>query len=424
MKYTLHQLSNGARLILVPSKSTKAVSVLTIFGVGSRYETKKINGASHFIEHLMFKGTEKRPTTLDISKELDQVGAEYNAATSKDWTAYYVKIDAKKTEIALDILSDILLNSKFEKSEIEREKGVIIEEINMYEDNPLMYIENILEESLYEGNSLGWQVSGPREVIKKISRQELLDYKNAFYRPKNMVICVAGNFPENIKEKVENYFTFEKKESEIPRFEKFDFSQTEPRVKIKNQKTEQVQLAFGFPGYSYRDDRTYALYLLAVILGGNMSSRLFINIREREGLCYFIRSYLNIYQDTGNLVVQAGLDYSRLEKAIELILEQLKKIKEQGVSEEELNDAKQFLRGKIILNLENSSELAEWYAKQAVLTDEILNPDEKFEKFDQVTVEDVIKIANESLRKKFINLALIGPFEKEQERKFKDLLEL
>jgi len=422
MKHEIITLPNGSRLILVPNKSTKAASVLAIFGVGSRYETKQINGASHFIEHLFFKGTKKRPTTLDISKELDRVGAEYNAATAKDWTAYYVKIDSEKVDLALDVVSDMLLNSKFDEKEINRERGVIVEEINMYEDNPLMYIEDLLEQSIYKGNTLGWQISGPRDVIKKVSRQDLLDYKNTFYQPKNLVICVAGNYPENIKERVEKYFTMEKTEKEVPKFEKFEFAQTEPRIKIKKQKTEQVQLAFGFPGYNYFDDKVYALYLLAVILGGNMSSHLFINIRERQGLCYFIRSYINIYQDTGNLIIQSGLDINRIEKAIELILQELKKVKEEGVTEAELQEAKDFLKGKIILHLENSSELAEWYAKQSVLTSEVLTPEQKFALFDKVTLEDIKKVANEVFKKEYINLAMIGPLDGSD--KFRKLLEL
>jgi len=422
MQYEIHNLPNGSRLILVPSKGTKAVSVMAIFGVGSRYETKDINGASHFIEHLFFKGTEKRPTTLDISKELDRVGAEFNAGTAKDWTAYYVKADSAHIDIAMDVVSDMLRNSKFDEKEMDRERGVIIEEINMYEDNPMMYIEDLLEQSIYEGNTMGWQISGPREVIRDVSRQQLLDYKNAFYQPKNLVICIAGSVPDDIKEKVEKHFTFKESEAEIPTFDKFEFSQKEPRIKIKKQKTEQVQLAFGFPGYKYSDDRVYALYLLAVILGGNMSSRLFINIRERQGLCYFIRSYINIYQDTGNLVIQSGLDIKRIEQAIQLILEQLQKVKKEGVTETELKEAKEFLKGKIILHLEDSSELAEWYAKQAILTDEVLTPEEKFAKFDEVKVEDIQKVANEVFKKEFINLAMIGPFDNTD--KFKELLDL
>ncbi|HUT22300.1 MAG TPA: pitrilysin family protein [Candidatus Bipolaricaulota bacterium] len=423
MKYEEYKLKNGAKLILVPSNETKAVSVMAIFGVGSRYESEKINGASHFIEHLMFKGTEKRPNTLAISKELDSVGAEFNAMTAKDWTAYYIKIDSEKIDLAVDVLSDMLLNSKFDENEINRERGVIVEEINMYEDNPLMYIEDLLEQCIFDGNPLGWQISGPREVIKTVSRQELLDYKNAFYQPNNLVIAVSGKFPDDIKEKIEKAFSFEATSQEPPEFSKFVFDQTEPKLMIKKQATEQVQLAFGFPGFPYGDDRVFALYLLAIILGGNMSSRLFINIRERKGLCYFIRSYINIYKDTGNLIVQAGLDKNRIKEAISLILDELKKIRDGRVTEDELKDAKQFLRGKVILHLEDSSEAAEWFAKQAALTGEILTPEQKFALFDKVTVEDVEKVAKEVLLKRFLNLALIGPFDEGGED-FKKLLEL
>ncbi|MFZ5365169.1 MAG: M16 family metallopeptidase [Patescibacteria group bacterium] len=422
MKKTLHQLPSGAKLILVPNKSTQAVSVMVIFGVGSRHEHKKINGISHFIEHLMFKGTTKRPTTLDISKALDRVGAEFNAGTAKDWTAYYIKVDNQHVELAMDVISDMIMNSKFDQTEIDRERGVIIEEINMYEDNPMMYIEDLLEQVVFDGNTLGWQISGPRSVIRNVSRQDILDYKNLFYQPNNAVICVAGNFPDDILAKVREYFTFPKSTDKIPDFQPFEFNQSEPRLKIKNQKTEQAQLAFGFPGYGYKDNRVHALYLLAVILGGNMSSRLFINIRERQGLCYFIRSYINIYQDTGCLVIQSGLDTKRIEQSIELILEELKKVSEEGVSQTELSEAKDFIKGKVILHLENSSDLAEWYAKQEILTDESLSPEDKFKLFDQVTVEDIQKAAKEIFRTECINLALIGPFDGGDQ--FKKLLDL
>jgi predicted Zn-dependent peptidase len=404
--------NNKVRLITVPSKDTKAVTVLFLFGVGSRYESKNVNGVSHFIEHLMFKGTKKRPTTLDISKELDSVGAEFNAMTSKDYTGYYIRIDNKKAELAVDILSDMLLNSKFENTEINRERGVIVEEINMYHDNPLMHVETILEESIYSGNSLGWDVAGPASVIKKVTRKQILDYKNTFYRPDNVVVVVAGKITDKIKRVIEEKFVnkFGVQTEPLEQYKNYNIVQKEPRVKVQYKDTKQVQLALGFPSFSNKTDDKYALNLMTIILGGNMSSRLFISVRERRGLCYFIRCFPNYYQDTGNVVIQAGLDKSRIDEAIKVIMQELDRIKKKGVTLKELNDAKAYIRGKTILSLENTSSLAEYYSKQELLSGELLSPEQKFKKIQKVTRADIQNISKTVFNMKKINLALIGPF--------------
>jgi predicted Zn-dependent peptidase len=404
--------NNKVRLITVPSKDTKAVTVLFLFGVGSRYESKNVNGVSHFIEHLMFKGTKKRPTTLDISKELDSVGAEFNAMTSKDYTGYYIRIDNKKAELAVDILSDMLLNSKFENIEINRERGVIVEEINMYHDNPLMHVETILEESIYSGNSLGWDVAGPASVIRKVTRKQIIDYKNKFYRPDNVVVVVAGKMTDKVTKMIEEKFVnkFGVQTEPLEPFKNYNIVQKEPRVKVQYKDTKQVQLAIGFPSFSNKTDDKYALNLMTIILGGNMSSRLFISVRERRGLCYFIRCFPNYYQDTGNIVIQAGLDKSRIEEAIKVIIQELDRIKKKGVTQKELNDAKAYIRGKTILSLENTSSLAEYYSKQELLSGELLSPDQKFKKIQKVTRADIQNISKTVFDMKKINLALIGPF--------------
>ncbi|MFH0779648.1 MAG: pitrilysin family protein [Parcubacteria group bacterium] len=414
---------NKTKLLLVPFKDTKAITILFLFGVGSRYERKEINGASHFIEHLMFKGTKKRPTTLDISKELDSVGAEFNAMTSKDYTGYYVKISHDKIDLAVDILSDMLLNSKFEIAEINRERGVIVEEINMYHDNPLMYIESLFEETVHAGSTLGWDVAGPASVIKKVTREQLLQYRDEYYRSDNCVIAVAGKFNDKIKNLLEQKFISKvAKARPMKKFENFKTTQKEPRVKLQYRNTKQVQLALGFPAVGYDDPAAYALHLLTIILGGNMSSRLFISVRERKGLAYFVRCYPNFYQDTGNIVIQSGLDISRLDEAIGVILNELKKVKTPGVSAKELNNAKEFLKGKMVLTLEDSSHLAEFYAKQELLQGKSMTPAEKMKKYGAVTLADIKKVANDFFRKETLNLALIGPFK--NAKKFKKLLKM
>ena len=410
--FTKHEFPNKLRLITVPSKDTQAITVLFLFGVGSRYEEKQINGASHFIEHLMFKGTKKRPTTLDISKELDRVGAEYNAMTSKDYTGYYIKINHQKVGLAVDVLSDMLLNSKFVQAEIDRERGVIIEEINMYQDNPLMYIETLLEEEMFKGNPVSRDVAGPASVIRKITRKQLVDYKNHYYRPDNVVVVAAGKIDKGFMDLLEKKFVskLRAQELECKKFQPFKMNQKEPRLKLKYKNTKQVQLDIGFPTFGLHDERKYALNLMSVILGGNMSSRLFTSVRERRGLCYFVRCYPNYYQDIGNIVIQSGLDPSRIEQAIKVILQELEKIKKSGVSDKELKNAKEFLRGKTILNLEDSSHLAEYFAKQELLGGEILTPDQKMKKFNVVTKAEIKTIANQIFQKQYLNLALIGPF--------------
>ena len=422
--YQQYQLKNGARVILAPQHETQAVTAMVAFSVGSRYETKKINGVSHFLEHLFFKGTAKRPNTLAISRDLDRYGANYNAYTGKDMTAYYVQIAAEHLPLALDIISDMLFNSLFEAKELEREKNVIVEEINMYEDNPLMYVEDLLEQQIYTSNTLGWEIAGTRETVRGMTRSALINYKNHYYRPANMVIGLAGRLPDNVKDQIKAYFDrpWQYQKNKLKTYAPCRLTKQPPRVKIKYKDTEQAQLAMGFNGLPYNHRDLPALNLLNVILGGNMSSRLFISVRERRGLAYFVRASTTNYQDTGNTMIQAGLDKNRLPDAIKVILAELKKAKAKGVTKKELSDAKDFLRGKLILSLEDSGQVAEWYVKQATLTNKIYTPVERLAKYDQVTIADVQRLAKQTFHPHAISLALIGPFEDGE--KFKKLLKL
>lgn len=417
-----YKLKNGLRVILAPLHETKAVTVLVLVKVGSRYETKQVNGVSHFVEHLMFKGTKKRPTTLDIAKELDGIGAEYNAFTAKDHTGYYVKANHEKVELSLDILSDILFNSKFDPPEVEKERNVIVEEINMYEDNPMMFMEDLFEQTVYGDNPLGWQISGPKQVIRKINRAKIVDYYQHYYHPANILVTVAGKIDKTITNLIKEYFGKVQTKAAINSFKRIKIEQSKPRVKLKFKQTEQVQLALGFPAYSYFDKRIYPLYLLGVILGGGMSSRLFISIREQKGLCYFIRSGVNIYQDTGNFIIQAGLDKKRIKEAIREILKELRKITKEGATPKELRKAKDFLKGKLILDLEASDHVASWLASQELLRNKILTPAEQIKRLEKVTVGEVKKISAEIIKSQKINLALIGPYK--QAAEFRRLLKL
>jgi len=415
---------NGLKAIVAPLKETKTVTLLVLVKVGSRYEKQSLNGVSHFIEHMMYKGTTNRPTTLHISKELDGVGAEYNAFTGKDQTGYYVKVNHEKKKLAFDILSDILKNSLFNPVELNRERGVIEEEINMYKDNPQMYVESLFEELLYgEKNYLGQLISGPKSVIRKVTRVQMLRYKNKYYHPRNILVVIAGkiNLPEGFS-LIEKYFNFERTKGRVSSFQKVKVVQNIPKAKMEYKKTEQVQLCLGFPAYSYFHKDLEALFLLSTILGGNMSSRLFINIREKLGLCYFIRSSANIYEDIGNFVIQSGLDRRRIHQAIVKILEEIKKIRQTEVSPEELEKAKEYLKGRLTLEMEDSEQIAGWYGVQQLLTKKTLTLEQRFRKIQKVKASDIQRVAKNIFQTAKINLALVGPFTTKQ--KFLRLLKI
>jgi len=399
---------NNVRLVLTPLKETQTATLLVLIGVGSRHEGADNNGVSHFIEHMMFKGTKKRPDTLALSKELDRVGAEFNAFTGKDYTGYYVKSDSSHLDLSINVLSDMLLNSKFDRQEIKREKGVIIEEINMYEDNPLMFVDDLLEQSMYDNNPLGMSISGDRKSVTGLDRKKLINYRNKFYQGSNIVIGLSGNYNLQQVKSIKSKFKFSNSDL-VKNHKKINISQTSARVNLKYKNTEQVQLALGFPAYSYFNDKINALQLLSTILGGNMSSRLFLSVRERKGLAYFVRSWVSTYEDTGGLIIQAGLDKMRVESAIRLILTELKKIKT-GVKLEELNRAKDHLAGKLILNLEDSANLCQWYSQQELLTGKILTPKQKITKIMNVSLKQITAVARDIIDFGRLNLALIGPF--------------
>jgi len=411
MQFQKHNLPNNSKLIIVPQKSTKVFAVLVLFKVGSRYETPNTNGISHYIEHLMFKGTIKRPTTLTISRELDGYGAEFNAFTSKDYTGYYVKINCEQREKALDILSDMLHNSKFDEKELNRERNVIIEEIHMYRDNPIMHIEDMIEEEVFDNSSLGWSIAGDEKSMAKIGRKEIINYFKTHYIPQNSVVIFSGNMegcdPIALAKKYfnDNNVSKNKKPTEFSKIDKPFTS----GIKIEHKETGQFQLAIGFPALKYRDPQMPALVLLSNILGETMSSRLFIKVRERKGLAYFVRSMISPYQDTGAFIIRAGLNKENLDLAIKTILKELKEIKLKGPSEREINRARENIKGGLVLELEDASSVAAWYGKQELLTGDILDVENYMEKLKKVTKNDIINVANKIFNFEKINAALIGP---------------
>jgi predicted Zn-dependent peptidase len=415
-------LKNGVRVLLVPDGHTKAATVFVMYRVGSRYEQKKYNGVSHFIEHMMFKGTKRRPATVDISRELDAVGADYNAFTGKDFTGYYVKIDSRHFSLALDMLHDMLYHSKFEDKELNQERKVIMEEIHMYHDNPMRRIDDLIEEVVFRGSSLGRDIAGDKQSMDAITRSAMLAYKNAYYSPERTIVVVSGNIDANAKKAIVKLFGAVPKRRKAKDFPRYAGKHDALRVALEYKEVDQIQLALAFPAYPHTDKRLPALSLLANILGGTMSSRLFIKIRERLGLAYFVRAVTDPYEDTGSFLIRAGLTKGRIDEAISAICAELARVKSKGVTAAELKRAKENIRGRVVLELEDSSDLAGFFGKQELYTNKVKTPEEKFAEINAVTAADVKAVAKDVIRQSRASLALIGPFK--DAKRFSGLIRL
>lgn len=403
---------------------TQAMTILIMFKVGSRHETKKTNGISHFLEHLFFKGTTNRPTSLDIAKELDGVGAGYNAFTSKDYTGYYVKVGKKHARLAVDVISDLLLNPLFEQEEIDRERGVIIEEINMYEDNPMATAEILAEMELFGKNHpLGYDIAGPKENIRTVTRKQILNYRSTHYRTDNMVIVVSGNVPASVFPDLKKQFAvMEKSSAKKPRPKKFVYTQRSARVNVYKKPTSQSHLALSFPGPTYTDAQAPAYRVLANILGGGMSSRLFIQVRERKGLCYYIRAGLTPYEDKGAFTIQAGFDTKRINKAVDAIIEQLRLIRDEGVTDDELKKAKDGISGGLAIQMEDSENMAQWWSKQALFLKNGKTPAQFDRAIQKVTKRQVQAAARKMFQSAQANLVIVGPYSKAKEKTMRNKL--
>ncbi|KKP57558.1 MAG: Peptidase M16 domain protein [Candidatus Moranbacteria bacterium GW2011_GWF2_34_56] len=415
MNYKKTLFKNGLRLITAPMKDTQTATVMVMVGVGSRYEEDKERGISHFIEHMMFKGTKKRPNTQIIANELDAIGGEFNAFTGKTATAYYAKSDAKHLDITLDVISDMFLNSKLETKEIEKERGTILQELNMYEDMPMRSVDDVFESLLYGDQKLGREIIGTKETISNVVRKDFVNYIKKFYVATDTVICVAGKFDENkIIKKIEKIFS-QMNQADKPDFEKVVEKQKTSQIKIKNKKTDQTHLILGARAYEDGHEDEYVLSLLSIILGGNMSSRIFINVRERQGLAYYVHTGSESYQEAGYLATSAGVEHKNLNKAVETILKEYKKISSKKVTPQELQKAKDFIKGKSVMGLESSDSVASFLIGQEVRKDKILTPEEIFKKIDKVTAEDILRVAKDIFKNEKLNLALIGPHKKSKE---------
>ncbi len=418
-------LPNGLRVITVPMPGVKSATVMIMVGAGSRYETKRTNGLSHFLEHMAFKGTEKRPTALHISSEIDSIGGEFNAFTSKDHTGFYIKAQATHVPQLIEVLSDMLLHSLFKEEEIEREKGVIIEEINMYEDTPMRKIGDIFETLLYGNHPLGWEIAGTKESVTGVTRNDFVNYVNDVYSPNNAVVLVAGGVTQKSVESHVKKYLKDWKRKKVISFETFKNDTNPgnmPQVKVVFKDTEQSHLVLGLRGYKIGHPKRYAEGLLAAILGGGMSSRLFIEVRERRGLAYYVHASTERYTDVGSFTIQAGVDIKRIDDAIRVILQELRRIADEknGILPAELKKAKEFIKGRTVLEMEDSRAVAGTYATQEILEHKLQSVDETLDKIDAVSAAQIQSVARELFVNKKLNLAVIGPFK--DSKRFEKLL--
>ena len=410
MKFIKKVLHNGLRVIIVPMKDNPTATVLVLVEAGSKYETKKINGISHFLEHMCFKGTVKRPKAIDISKELDALGSQYNAFTSQEYTGYYAKSDARHFKQIFDVVSDIYLNSTFPDAEMQKEKGVIIEEINMYEDMPNRHVQDLFMELLYGDQPAGWNVAGEKKNILKMKRDDFVEYKKAHYLPEATVIVVAGSVTEkDVLKEVEKVF------GQIPRGKKskkikVKESQEKPVALVKYKKTDQTHFVLGVRSYDFFNKKSAVLSVLGGVLGGGMSSRLFQKLREEMGVGYYVRAYNDSYTDHGVFQISAGVDNKRINEVIEAVLEECRKLKIDKVSEDELGKVKECLIGNMKLSLESSDDIANFYGGQELLKNEVRLAEEKADEIRKVTAIQIKDLANKIFRDDVLNLALIGPF--------------
>lgn len=419
--YKKTTFKNGLRLITVPQKETKAVTVLVMTGTGSKYEDRKLSGISHFVEHMVFKGTKKRKGPMEVAGELDRIGGDMNAFTGEEYTGYYAKVDANDFDIAIDWISDIFINATIPELEVDKERGVILEEIKMFEDNPMRNIGDAWRKALYGDQPAGWFIGGTKDSVLNIKREDMLNYVRSQYNAKNTVICVVGNFKQKQAAGMVQKYFFKIPTSitkgKIPVIEK----QSEPNVYILNKTTKQTTMALGVRGYDHLHPDRYVMDVIATLLGGTMSSRMFDEVREKLGAAYYVATYNETETDSGSLSTFAGIDSSKINKVIETILKEYKKLTAVKVSAKELKNTKDHLRGKITLGIESSDAQASYYCTQELLKNKIVPIEDVIKKIEKVTSADIMRVAKDIFKEEKLNLAIIGPY-KGREEEFKKLL--
>jgi len=410
VSYERHTLDNGVRIVLAPMPQAQSVTVALMYAAGSRYETRETNGIAHFAEHMFFKGTENRPSSRDIAGEIDAIGGEFNAFTGKEYTGYYVRCAAEHRDTALDVLVDMLRHSKFETEEIEREKGVIIEEMNMYFDTPRDYIGGVYEDLLYGDQPLGWDIIGRKDTVRGATRDAFMEYIGRWYKPERLVVGIGGKIEGDVTEAIEQH---------LGDLEPADTGEPDPvsvngngsRVRVHTKQSDQAHIALGVPSYPITHPDRYALQLLATVLGGGMSSRLFTEVRERRGLAYYVFGTNHSYTDAGSLYAQAGVDINRIDDAVSTVAAELRRIADEAVPADELEKARNFAKGRFVLQLENPHGLIMYGLRKEVLEGQTVDPAEVLAELDKVTGDDVQRVARDLIDDRRLRLALIGPFD-------------
>ena len=403
-------LPNGLRVLTAPMAHAQSVTCFVMLAAGSRYETRETSGIAHFAEHMFFKGTEQRPTARDIAGEIDAIGGEFNAFTSKEYTGYYVKCAGEHRDVALDVLVDMLRRSRFDPQEIEREKGVIVEEMNMYFDTPRDYIGGVYEQLVYGDQPLGWDIIGRRETVRAATRETFLDYLDSWYRPSRMVVGLGGRVGDDAVERVGELLG--------------DLDDAAPNrgaapvapngsgpVRVHTKDSDQAHLILGVPSYPLGHPDRYAIQLLATVLGGGMSSRLFTEVRERRGLGYYVFGVNHSYTDTGSLYAQAGVDITRIDEAVTTIVAELRRMADELVPPDELEKARNFAKGRFVLQLESPHGTIMFGLRREVLEGRAAEPEEVLAGIDAVTGDDVQRVARDVVAEDRLKLAVIGPFD-------------
>jgi len=402
-------LDNGLRVLTADLPHAQSVAVLVMLAAGSRYETAETSGIAHFAEHMFFKGTERRPTAREIAGAIDAIGGEFNAFTGKETTTYYVKCAAEHRDVALDVLVDMLRNSRFAEEEIEREKGVIVEEMNMYYDTPRDFIGGVYEQLLWGDQPLGRHIIGRKETISNATRATFMGYLDHWYRPSRIVVGVAGRIGDDVLERVQELL------GDLAAAETGEpdpaAAQVNGRVHVHTKQSEQAHISLGVYSRPLDHPDRYPLQLLATALGGGMSSRLFSEIRERRGLAYYVYGLNHSYTDAGTLYAQAGVDIGRIDDAVSTVAAELRKIAAEPLNAEELEKARNFAKGRFVLQLESPQGLMMFGLRKEVLEQRLPDPDEVLQGLDAVTSDDVARVATDLIASDRLRLAVIGPFD-------------
>lgn len=415
MKTNIYDLKNGLKVIFVDTKAYPTLTALLLIGAGSRYESRANNGIAHFLEHMFYKGSEHYPNPEIISQVIEGMGGNWNAFTSKDYTGYYIKAATYHFPKMMELLSDLLLRSLFDPKEIEKEKGVIVEEINMYEDMPSRRVSELFEGVMYQGNALGFDIAGSKETVTSFQRDTFVNYMQSLYHPQNAVLVVAGGLDKENTSKMEAVIEErfgEWGKGQIINYESFNGKGASEKVRVFSKKTEQAHFCLGFPTFSRFDKRKPVLNVLSTILGGGASSRLFQEVREKRGLCYYISTGMEQYTDIGNMVTQAGVakDPSKVKDAVRATVREHVKIAKGEVKDEDIARSKEMLKGRLLLSLEDSFNIAHFYGLKQLQENKAESPEDAIAKIDAVTKEQIVDLAKFLVTPEKLHFAILGPF--------------